>query len=172
MAVAVLACVWMIWWSAPQWPVRIVQIAEPCPDDSDSFIFFYPELNISPDGRLYIISEPSSDGLLDKVGHTILKWIGLSVSRQTSYRVIDLANGQTVNRFVTADRPRHFDVDSQSVWCYSSMSDRRKKSLAALSAALGGAALVAVGRNGRRRDAHGTQRVAAEALHSSQTQRW
>jgi hypothetical protein len=83
------------------------------------YCVFDRELTLSPDGRLVIITEPSSDGPLDKVVHTILKWIGRPVSDQTSYRVIDLANGQTVNRFVTGDRPTQFDVDLQSVWCHS-----------------------------------------------------
>jgi len=80
---------------------------------------FSREPTISPDGRLIIVTESSGGGPLDKVVHTILEWIGRSVTDQTSYRVIDLADGQTVNRFVTAERPTQFDVDLQSVWCHS-----------------------------------------------------
>jgi hypothetical protein len=83
------------------------------------YCVFDREPTISPDGQLAIVTEPSSGGPLDKVVHTILEWIGRPVSDQTSYRVIDLADGQTVNRFVTADRPTQFDVDLQSVWCHS-----------------------------------------------------
>jgi hypothetical protein len=83
-----------------------------------------PRPIVSPDGRLIILPEPSSDSPLDKVVHTILEWFGRPVSDQAGYRVIDLADGRTVNRFVTADRPTQFDVDLQSVWCHSCTWDR------------------------------------------------
>jgi hypothetical protein len=48
-----------------------------------------------------------------------LEWLGRPIGNQACYRVVDLETGQTVNRFVTADRPTQFDADLQSVWCHS-----------------------------------------------------